>query len=133
MSSRTVSSFDEIRALLSKDLCWFLVYEAVVTTSEKLRIQGAPEDLEGDKARLYEFALQHYLSQAISTHLFQGRKVVLSQEAFEQAREYFALQVPEVTTLELSRYINYLEGWAAAHPDWSAEHPQSFETLEIIF
>lgn len=132
MGKLIISSFDQIEALIPVDLAWYLVYEAQLTTREKLKLTCDPEELDPCKARLYDLAFRHYLGKGISGHLFGGCTIGIADAAFEGAKSFFALRMPHTPTFQLSRYINYLEGWSLMHPDWTHERPESFEQLEIV-
>ncbi len=129
----SVDSFEPIKEKICKDLCWYLVYEAVRDAREQLHIEGEASDLPENKKALYEYALRVYLTRTMEAHIFLGCEVEVSSQALQEALDYFALQVPLVPTFQLSLYLNYLEGWAHLHPDWTQESPAAFENLEFEF
>lgn len=129
----SIDSFDQIEERICKDLCWYLVYEAVRDAREQLHIEGDASDLPKNKTALYEYALRVYLTRTIEAHIFLDSKVEVSLSALHEALEYFALHVPLVPTFQLSLYLNYLEGWSHLHPDWTQESPTAFENLEFEF
>lgn len=126
-----IESYAQIVEKLSTDLCWYLVYEAVMTAREQLKIEGDLEELPKNKTELYHYALKVYLTRALQDHVFLGRTVVMSSGALREALEYFALNVPMAPTFELASYLNYLETWSNAHEDWTAASPAAFDNLEI--
>lgn len=126
-----IEHYSEIEERIAPDLCWYLVYEAVMTARETLKIEGDFEDLPKNKIELYHYALKVYLSRELQNHVFLNRTVQMSSAALEEALEYFALRVPHAPTFELDSYLNYLETWSNAHLDWTRHSPASFESLEI--
>ncbi|MDE5758889.1 MAG: hypothetical protein K2H85_09810, partial [Allobaculum sp.] len=89
----SINSFDQIEERICKDLCWYLVYEAVRNVREQLHIEGDPSDLPENKTALYEYALQMYLTRTIEAHIFLDSTVEISLQALHEARDYFALHV----------------------------------------
>ncbi|MDE5757961.1 MAG: hypothetical protein K2H85_05040, partial [Allobaculum sp.] len=61
----SIDSFDQIEERICKDLCWYLVYEAVRDAREQLHIEGDASDLPKNKTVLYEYALRVYLTRTI--------------------------------------------------------------------
>lgn len=127
----TIDSFSQIEKCICKDLCWYLVYEAVMNTREELHFEGDMSDLPENKAALYYYALKVYLERVIEEHIFMGYKVEMSVHALHQALEYFSLHIPLVPTFHLSLYLNYLEGWSQNNPNWTKSSPAAFENFEF--
>lgn len=126
-----IDSFSQIEGRICKDLCWYLVYEAVIQAREELHIEGDMSDLPENKIALYHYVLRVYLERIIEEHIFMKYKVELSVQALQEALEYFSLHIPLVPTFQLSLYLNYLEGWSHIHPDWTQSSPAAFESLEF--
>ncbi len=128
-----LDSFESIEQKICKDLCWYLVYEAVRNVREQLHLDGDAGELPEKKRSLYEYALKMYLTRTIEAHIFRDSSVDLRLPAVQEALDYFALKVPVVPTFQLSLYLNYLEGWSQTHPDWTQDSPTPFENLEFEF
>lgn len=126
-----LDSYYEVVSSIASDLRWYLVYEAVMTAREKLKIEGDFDEIPFNKQELYHYALKVYLTRALEKHVFIGSRVELSVKALREALEYFALKVPLAPTFELGSYLNYLESWANAHDDWTLSSPAAFDSLEI--
>lgn len=122
--------FDEISSLLSKDLCWYLVYEAILNVSESLHIEG-DVDLPPNKMKLYHCAASYEICRLLEKHVFDGRPVEITQAFYEEAAEYYALHVPGEPTHRLSGYLNYLDSWCETFADWKTASPASYDSLEI--
>lgn len=126
-----VNSYALVSQCISRDLSWYLIYEAVMTAKEALRLDTVTMDLPDNKNELYRYALKVYVQRALSQHVFIGRQVELTMDGLQEAMEHFALSMPFAPTFKLASYLNYLESWASAHSDWTAASPQAFEDLEI--
>lgn len=122
--------FDEITGVLSKDLCWYLVYEAALNASESLHIEGNP-DLPENKRRLYHFATSVEMKRLLEEHVFEGCAVEISHAFYEEAMHYFAMNVPGESMSELSGYLNYLDSWSQVCGDWKRTKPAAYDSLEI--
>lgn len=126
-----IDEYKQVASLVAKDLGWYLIYEVIMTVKENLKLHSVTMDFTDSKNELYHFAIKVYLGRAISHHIFHDRPVELAEGISQEAMEYFALKTPVAPTYKLATYLNYLESWAGAHPDWTCSSPQAFDDLEI--
>lgn len=126
-----IQSYALISSRISRDLSWYLVYEAVMTAKEALRLDTVTMDLPDNKSELYRYALKVYLQRAIHKHLFPRTHVELTMQGLQEAMEHFALSMPLAPTFKLATYLNYLESWAREHTDWTSASPEAFDNLEF--
>lgn len=124
--------FDEIAALLSEDVRWYFVYEAIITAKESLKTGYSLENVPDEKKDLYHYGVRMYFARIITTHILVGQPVEVSENFLEEALEYFAVHSPQDPTYELASYLDYLETWGSSHQDWTAQSPQAFENIDII-
>ncbi len=126
----TLEDWAVLEQILPRDLLWFMVYEAVCEAREKLHVQEV-DQLDLNRRTLFLHTVRYELMSMLEKHVLHGSQVELTLDGVKKAMDYFALQVPDVPTFQLDGYLNYLEAWSAAHPDWTREKPEAFEDLDI--
>lgn len=129
--TQNIDSFSQVQQRLCPDLCWFVVYESLLMTSEELNTDFDSAQKKPSSFSLFRYTMKSRMDWLLSRHVF-FTDISLSLEAWEQSMQFFALNVPESPTFELNAYLNYLEAWCSHEQDWISKRPAPFSACEIV-
>lgn len=128
----SLSSWKEVTERIGRDLSWYSVYSSMMRTFDILDADPCKaETLLGNE--IYLAAVRSGLEALLSEHVFAGKRVRLNGGVVLEALEFYDQYMPDVPTFEISGYLNYLDSWSDAKPDWQHERPCAFDNLEIAF
>lgn len=130
--TQIIDHYDSICELVSEDLRWFLVYEALITASEAFHIPFDFDQVPQKKRKLYHIGLRMYLARFIRAHILIGQNIEVSENFLLEAIDYWRVHTPKHPTYELASYLDYLESWAENHQDWTKESPHAFRDMDIV-
>lgn len=129
MTVRSVRHFQEITDRAGADLSWYLIYRAIAYAQEALHVPFDEVDESDLKCSIFMYLMKHELNKMISDHIF-GEKSMLTEKAFEEAKEYFVLE-HKCTTFLLSTYLNYLDEWSSSCRNWTRNHPLPLSCMTV--
>ena len=125
------TNFDTLRQYMTEEQCWYALYLAISKTQKDLNISFDEIDDNPAQESLFLFAMGNNLSNLLRDHLFH-RPVKLEKAVTVKAADFFRIWVSDKRTLEISRYLNYLDAWNEGFPDWSKNAPLKFQNMIIV-
>ena len=126
-----IKKFETLRRSMTEEQCWYALYLAISKTQKDLNISFDAMDENRAQESLFMFALGNNLSNLLRDHRFH-RPVKMEAAAAAEAADFFRIWVTDKNTLEISRYLNYLEAWNEEFPDWSKSAPLKFQAMIIV-
>ncbi len=124
-----IDSFQDIVKRIGNDLAWYYVYRGISYAQDALHVEWDDLGTSDLQHSVFMYLMKHELNELASHHIY-FTECRLSQEAFDEARDYFVL-AHRCSTFQLSSYLNYLDEWTGAYESWVDEHPLPLHCLQM--
>lgn len=129
---KRVNSFQDVEKKIHKDLAWYMCYESVVRTQQQLNMNFSDAYSSRLSKGIFSYVLEQNFKEFLQNHVYFDQEIVLNDGWINQAAAYFRAQCPNITTMELSSYLSYLDSWTEAYPDWTRNRPIPLKNMTIV-
>ena len=131
MNTLVLNDFETLKAQMTKEQLWYALYLAIGKTQKDLHLSFDEVDDNPAQESLFMFALGNNLANILEKHLFFV-PVKVEAACASKAADFFRWWTRDKNTLDLSRYLNYLDAWNEQFPNWKEAAPLAYENMIIV-